>query len=77
MTAVPQYLYTSTTKQAPAWLVPPMSKGKTLSTELRYSTTRENTESQVTRLFYLLTDHVVADIASKALSPVVVLSEDY
>ena len=51
----------------------PASKGKTRHLDLRYNTLREKIESDITRLFYIPTDHMVADTdtGTKALAPAV------
>ena len=47
----------------------PANKGKTRHLDLRFSIIRENIENFIIRLFYLPTDHMIADIGTKALSP--------
>ena len=46
----------------------PANKGKTRHMDLRFSIIRENIENSIIRLFYLPTDHMIADIGTKALS---------
>ena len=47
------------------------NKRKSRHLDLRYNIVRENIENEIIRLFYLPTDHMIADIGTKALSPAV------
>jgi len=47
------------------------NKRKSRHLDLRYNIVRENIENQIIRLFYLPTDHMIADIGTKALAPAV------
>ena len=49
----------------------PANKGKTRHLDLRFSIIRENIENSIIRLFYLPTEHMIADIGTKALSPMI------
>jgi hypothetical protein len=49
----------------------PASKGKTRHLDLRYNILREKIELDIIRLFYIPTDHMIADIGTKALAPAV------
>ena len=49
----------------------PASKGKTRHLDLRFNIIRETIEHDIIRLFYLPTDHMIADIGTKALSPAI------
>jgi len=51
----------------------PASKGKTRHLDLRYNILREKIELDIIRLFYIPTDHMIADIGTKALAPAVFL----
>jgi hypothetical protein len=47
------------------------NKRKSRHMDLRYNIVRENIENNIIRLFYLPTDHMIADIGTKALAPAV------
>ena len=47
------------------------NKRKSRHLDLRYNIVRENIENHIIKLFYLPTDHMIADIGTKALAPAV------
>ena len=47
------------------------NKRKSRHLDLRYNIVRENIENNIIKLFYLPTDHMIADIGTKALAPAV------
>ena len=47
------------------------NKHKSRHQNLRYHIIRENIENYIVKLFYLSTDHIIADIGTKALAPAV------
>ena len=47
------------------------NKRKSQHLALRYNFVRENIENHIIKLFYLPTDHMIADIGTKALAPAV------
>ena len=49
------------------------NKRKNRHLDLRYNIVRENIENHIITLFYLPTDHMIADIGTKALAPAVFL----
>ena len=51
----------------------PANKGKTGHLDLRYIIIRENIENSIIRLFYLPREHMISDIGTKALSPIIFL----